>query len=176
MPGPNSTLLFAGDGFSRALGERHRAGNLWVVWSDLEPPSHPARFWGWIQGPDGEGTVRAVANPLPDETHTNVRVDIYLRVRAEDAGAFETIERRRVREGHALLGSVLFNREEPLLVGELAAALKGGVAIAAADFLAATAIRPVFERARATLPEEQRAAHTLIEGGALRELELTFEE
>ena len=125
MPGPNSTLLFAGDGFSRALGERHRQGNLWVVWSDLEPPSHPARFWGWIQGPDGEGTVRAVANPLPDEAHTNVRVDIYLNVRAEDAGAFETIERRRVREGHALLGSVLFNREEPLLVGELAAALKG---------------------------------------------------
>ena len=105
MPGPNSTLLFAGDGFSRALGERHRQGNLWVVWSDLEPPSHPARFWGWIQGPDGEGTVRAVANPLPDEAHTNVRVDIYLNVRAEDAGAREDIPSWCNMTGHKLLAA-----------------------------------------------------------------------
>ena len=65
MPGPESTLLFDGDGFSRALGERHREGNMWVVWSDLEPPSHPARCWGWIVAPAGGGAVRAVANPLP---------------------------------------------------------------------------------------------------------------
>lgn len=176
MSGPESTLLFVGDGFSRALGERHRQGNMWVVWSDLDPPSHPARFWGWIVAPGGGGAVRAVANPLPDELHTNLRIDIYLRIAAGDAGGYETVERKRVREGHALLGSVLFNREEPLLVGELAAALKGGATIAAADYLAANAIRPVFERARATLPETDRAAHTLMESAALRELDLLLEE
>lgn len=176
MPGPDSTLLFAGDGFSRALAERHRAGNLWVVWSDLEPPAHPARFWGWIRGENSAEPVRAVANPLPDETHTNVRIDVYLHVSPEDNGAYETIDGNRVVHGHALLGNMLFNRDEPILVGELAAALKGGVTVAAADFLASNVIRPVFERARATLPEADRAGYTLGEGAYEAALQITLAE
>lgn len=153
MPDPEATLRYAdAAAFGGALHDRHRPGSVWVVLSDLVPPSHPARFWGYADSPGGE--IRAVANPLPEGITTNVRVDIWLRLRPRDTYALTTRNGRRIREGHGLLCSVLFNADEPEFAGELRAAFQNGLMVAAGDPAAEAALMPILERIRASLPAD----------------------